>query len=251
MADAKEYVRQEYVRLSHRRAEALEMLERVRRLLDRADNKRQSELEDVRKWNKVLDRLETALDQTRARLMACEREIDRQKRRAKRLGVEVPEAVDDPMEAAETIRLAAPLSEEEIDAQVREAASEALGDNSEAHSAFFGPVAKPESPGAHSERPSLKKRNDSGKSRAGLTLEERRHRKRLRVAVDKLLLNQFDGLTLREVDLLLDSALSAPESGDEEAVSRLRETLSKFLVSLENKLAAWNTRWGAASDSRR
>lgn len=57
------------------------MVEHIRGLLARADEKRLKEPGETRKWNKILNNLETALDEAKARVQKCEREIQREHER--------------------------------------------------------------------------------------------------------------------------------------------------------------------------
>lgn len=63
--------------LLEKRARARAVLEEIKHLLKKADARRKTEPAHLRRWNSVLDNLEFSLDEAKARLEACERELER------------------------------------------------------------------------------------------------------------------------------------------------------------------------------
>lgn len=226
------------------------MVEHIRGLLARADEKRLSEINETRKWNKVLDNLETALDEAKARVQRCERELRRERERmgfsqavspAATPAVAVGEAVSLVVEpapiaththreeaAAARAMLETPLESVELAPLEQVAMAQhyllwrkdqglANGDDKRLEGrielAIQGGV------GMASELPD------------GQAEQERRNQHVLRAIVDKVLSNRSDALTVRELELAIDcySILARrPSLGDSE--SRLKRILGRVVM---------------------
>ena len=249
-------------------ADALKIEEHVRGLLERADQRRRDETEDPKRWDRIIDRLELSLDEAKARVSAYCAGMERQRRRASNAGVELEDVAAEPSGPGEEIALgedawAGEGEGEEAEAghlahhahggdafkamtgilyklarDAREETKALAGIASEVDRGPGGgrtPGEPPEGEGGASHE-----RGRSAGSPVSLSLDERRRKKELRVAVDKIVAQRFDALTLGETELIFrsTSALLA-RSTSEPRGHRLRLSLAQFFKEVQRRCTEW------------
>ncbi len=226
------------------------MVEHIRGLLARADEKRLTEIHETRKWNKVLDNLESALDEAKARVQKCERELRRERERLG-YGQAVAPAVSPVVVTHENASLMAEPAPLAAHTHQEEAAAARAMLETPLESVELAPLEQ-----VAMAQHYLLWRKDQGlvngddkrlegrielaiQGGAGMAPEasgdqaeqDRRNQHALRAIVDKVLSNQSDALTVRELELAIDcySILARrPSLGDSE--SRLKRILGRVVM---------------------
>ncbi len=258
-----QHIEDEYQRAMRMHSQAREAELRVRELLELADERRQQEAHDIRKWNRILSRLEVALDATKARQAACEQELDRQRRRAERRGVDLPPMLFDLMQdnassPCDELGLPGSLAKQgpDLSDEAISFAAQGLSDYAatlaypspssepvKKEHAFPAPEQDMATPASSTEirisnislRKSLETRTPQ------VNAEERRMRGRLRIAVDKMVMRHYDALSMSEIDLLLNSfAAVLDQSASDRPGERMSELFAEFMEHLQKRQNRWS-----------
>jgi len=231
-------------------------LDNVRQLLDKADERRA--VDGERRWDQILDNLEQALDTTASKLTACDQQIKEVKRRLRDLlqggmlegqgdeasGPQEP-LVSDRASPAGKIDGAKRIMALPVD-QLRDLTIEQL---TRIHSRLFEaepPEAAPAQQAQTPERSSLsarieqaqrsRRRRAARPRRPAVSFVERRKQHLLRGAVAKATTDKVAGMTLEEIDLVLNWHKTLDErAGPTEGDRRLLDLLDPFIGKLKER----------------
>lgn len=224
MAKGEIELQAELARLEEQRHVMQAALDNVRQLLDKADERRAEDGE--RRWNQVLDNLEKTLDLTGAKLTVCVQQIKETKRRLRDLletGVETGEGdeapgaqgpvVPEPMPSSGNLGAAERILALPVD-QLRDLTMEQLTrihshlfevDHAEAAPAQEAKKPEPSSLSARIEEAQRSRRRRSARARRpAVSFVERRKQHLLRGAIAKATTDKLGGMTLEEIDLVLN-----------------------------------------------
>jgi len=267
MAKSESELRAQLVRLEVHRQELRGSIEHVRELLDKADERRAAEGE--RRWNRVLDNLEAALDVARSKLTACEQQIketDRRLHSLRETGAVADEGRSCASHDAEAVRPAAAL-EDGVSVGSLEAAErvlalpvEQLGDLTldqlaELHSHLFEgesgeeavagqgveqETAPPEKSALSTRIEEARRRGRHRVARArhpAASFVERRKQQLLRGAIGKATADKLSGMTLEEIELILDchkalGGRESPSDGERQLLSQLESHVDALRARL-------------------
>ena len=241
MENAQSDLQAQYLQLARNQRREQMLEDEIRSLLRRADRRRAQEPDDRPRWNRILNHLEHALDQCKARAGAHQRQQESIRKRAIQTELDAFDALDSMAtynggETTESLESAVRYVVDEAEGSALNAAEEAL----------LAEVASDPDPGAKGGELPPKDAAEQLRRRAfekhlpPVPLEERRRRKQLRIAMDKILTNRTESLTLAEVDLVVQSIGSmAQNQGGTNDNQRLRTILSGFAQALEARMAIW------------
>ena len=229
-----DYLRKRIGELEAMEAQTTEVMAEIREKMAQADARKEqdSAADKFHKWNEIFRGLEKDLDKAKARLTKCGIEL-----KEKRAGL----AAEEMKEAEEAARAEAEAAaKREIPDKIMSMSVDELGDLSfeeiarlqeiELAEAGMAPPAKPEEP--EEEAPAKK---------AEPTPEEREKTRRLQEALETLMGEGRDSLTLGQVTLLLGcyAERSKKNGGEDQMLARVRLELTEVVRWCAKVLLTW------------